>query len=305
MIGDNCMKYKSKSKNLADKFDHLFFDIVDSSPLSVVITDEFHKIEYVNYFFSATTGYEYDEIVGRTPRLLKSGLTPDYVYQDFYKCLKEKGKWSGEFINIKKNGDIYTESSTIFTIVDKLEKKYYVAFKQDITERTKLMENVYLDSTTNLYNRRYLDEQLSPAVVNALDTKQPLSVIFIDLDYFKEINDQYGHSAGDKIISSISIILKTCISEDKDWIARFGGDEFFICLPNKNIDKARYIAKKIRRAIEKEKFEIDTTTVLLTCSMGIEVVDGLNGIESANQLFEIADKKLYSAKHLGKNQIMY
>ena len=139
------MEYIQKSKKLAEKFDHLFFDIVNSSPLSIIITDKDRKIVYVNHFFSQLTGYEYDEVIGENPSILKSDLTPNQVYREMYTSLENDGKWHGEFKNKKKNGDLYVEYASISMIYDKENTPYFIAFKQDITEMVNLNRDVYYE----------------------------------------------------------------------------------------------------------------------------------------------------------------
>lgn len=290
------MEYRLKSEQLAQKFDHLFFDIVSLSPLSVMITDDQYKIEYVNHHFLAVSGYQYEELIGKNPSILKSHLTADAVYRDLYAQLNEVGKWNGQFINVKKNGELYIELATIFVSIDKEQKKHYVAFKQDITEREKLIENAYIDSVSKLYNRRYLDENLPFYVNEAKNLKLPLAIIFMDLDYFKEINDQYGHIIGDEAIQTVAQLLRKKIKEENSWIARYGGDEFIICLPNHAIGDAQRIAKDIRITLKNTEFCIQNNPIHLTCSIGVEALDFDRGIFSAKDLLKIADEKLYLAK---------
>lgn len=294
------MDYDKKIEVLQNKFDNLFLDIINLSPFSVIITDEYHKIEYVNHYFTEITGYNFEELIGRTPSILKSGLTSKHVYQDFYSSLAKNGTWRGEFINQKKNGDVYIGSANIYTIYDKLNKKYFVGIKQDVTEHTRLLESVYIDSVTNLFNRRYLDEQLPKEVANAIQNLETLSLIFLDLDYFKTINDRYGHAAGDKIIYEVASLLRKCIRHNKGWIARYGGDEFVICLPNKSIAEGKKIAHIISEAIKNHQFTLKNQNVHLTASIGLEAVDEENGIKTASDLLQIADQRLYSAKSTRK-----
>lgn len=290
------MEYRLKSEQLAQKFDHLFFDIVNLSPLSVMIADDQYKIEYVNHHFLTVTGYQYEEVIGKNPSILRSQLTADAVYHDLYTQLNEIGKWNGQFINVKKNGELYIELATIFVSIDKEQKKHYVAFKQDITEREKLIENAYIDSVSKLYNRRYIDENLPFYVNEAKNLKSSLAIIFMDLDYFKEINDQYGHITGDEAIQTVAQLLRKKIKKGNSWIARYGGDEFIICLPNHDIGDAQRIAKDIRITLKNTEFYIQNNPIHLTCSIGVEALDFDRGIFSAKDLLKIADEKLYLAK---------
>lgn len=290
------MNHNKELEDLENKFDHLFFDIVNISPFSVVITDEYHRIEYVSPYFTEITGYNFEELIGRNPSILKSGLTSKHVYQDFYDSLAKKGTWNGEFINQKKNGDIYIESANIYTLFDKFDNKHYVDIKKDVTEHTRLLENVYIDSVTSLFNRRYIDEKLPKEVDEAILNSKELSLIFMDLDYFKNINDQFGHSAGDKIIAEVASLLKRYLRKSKGWVARYGGDEFVICLPNKSKLEGSKIAQEISVAIETHSFTYKNMDVHVASSIGVGAIDEENGIKTASDLLRIADQRLYSAK---------
>ena len=295
------MEYIQKSKKLADSFDHLFFDIVNDSPLSIVIADRHRKIVYVNQFFCSLTGYDYEEVIGKNPSILKSGLTPMHVYQDMYATLEKVGKWQGEFKNRKKNGSLYIEYASISMIYDKKKIPYFIAFKQDVTEMVELNENVYTDSTTSLFNRRYLNEQLPIEIQSSVEAKTPLSIIFIDLDFFKKINDRYGHIIGDELIKMVALFLLDNFKQKFSWIARYGGDEFLVCLPKTGKEQAYFIANQVRALIEQKIFKIQEKELSITCSFGVEEISEQNSIRTAEKLLSIVDKKLYLAKFDGKN----
>ena len=295
------MEYIQKSKKLAEKFDHLFFDIVNSSPLSIIITDKDRKIVYVNHFFSQLTGYEYDEVIGENPSILKSDLTPNQVYREMYTSLENDGKWHGEFKNKKKNGDLYVEYASISMIYDKENTPYFIAFKQDITEMVNLNRDVYYDATTDLYNRRFLDRQLPIEIQSTLEKGTPLSIIFMDLDFFKIINDEYGHVIGDELIKMIASFLLDKFRKRASWIARYGGDEFLICLPKTDRKKAFDIGNRLRESLEQHSFNIQNKKISITCSFGVEEISEKNPISSVDDLLSIIDKKLYLAKNKGKN----
>ncbi len=155
------------------------------------------------------------------------------------------------------------------------------------------------DKLTGLYNRRYVDERLPADIVRATMEKLPLSLVFLDLDNLKKINDIYGHSFGDKILTEITNALVKCIRSDIDWAARYGGDEFIICLYNTAKDEAYRITERIRCKISElvisTKEEITTTA-----SLGIYTMEDTP--LTAQELISLADKRMYEAKQLGRNR---
>ena len=159
------------------------------------------------------------------------------------------------------------------------------------------------DSLTGLYNRRYIDERLPVDILNSSLKHQPLSIVFADLDYFKKINDTYGHSSGDLVLKEFAKELKRHIRREKDWTARYGGEEFFICLPNTSLEAAKKVAERIRSSIEKKEFVVDGKPVHITCSFGVYTACNENECMTVDSIIELVDRQLYKAKSHGRNRI--
>lgn len=160
----------------------------------------------------------------------------------------------------------------------------------------------FMDALTDVYNRRYINEKLPVDMLNAALSKHGLSVILADIDFFKNVNDTYGHLAGDKVLQVFSDILKKCLKRDIDWIARFGGEEFLICLPGARVDKAAKIAEEMRSAIESATFNFDGNEIRITVSLGVTTVS-TGEMVTLEELIEKTDKKLYLAKSKGRNRV--
>jgi diguanylate cyclase (GGDEF)-like protein len=178
-------------------------------------------------------------------------------------------------------------------------------FKQVETER-KLLESKQAqyrelsmtDALTGLYNKRYLQAELSRAVEKTLQSGEPVSLIFLDIDDFKKINDRFGHAVGDDILISLAHSMLSCTRES-DMACRLGGDELVIFMPGISKDKAFHVAERIRVHFETESMRIiDGQSINATISLGI--VD-LQRNESAESLIERADSAMYAAKQRGKN----
>lgn len=164
---------------------------------------------------------------------------------------------------------------------------------------TNLEQTTIHDNLTDLYNRKYIYETLTNDIIDALKKKSNLAVIMTDIDFFKKINDTYGHVNGDNILKMFANILKENIRET-DWIARYGGDEFLICLKGVNQKMAYNIVETLRQIIEKEVFKIDNQFISISASFGIYNMN--NKYIDSDELIKKADENLYKAKKAGRNK---
>jgi len=160
------------------------------------------------------------------------------------------------------------------------------------------------DSLTNLYNHRYIYEQLPIDMADAFIQNKPISIIYADIDSFKEINDTYGHIIGDYLLKEVSYIFLQVIQSKTAWIARYGGDEFLISLPFEDGTLATNIAYQIRKKIENKEFILDSCTTKITCSFGVLTLYKENHILSVDEVIKLVDCKLYHAKNSGKNKVV-
>lgn len=159
------------------------------------------------------------------------------------------------------------------------------------------------DALTGIYNRRFVDERLQIDIINNAVHMSSLSLIMADIDLFKDINDTYGHQAGDFILKKIAGELEQCIRTEKDWVARYGGEEFLICLPSTQKDRAIQIAERMRKKIEAKEYEYDGNKIKLTVSFGVHTL--VQNTETDLQaLIGFADKNLYAAKDSGRNKVV-
>lgn len=161
------------------------------------------------------------------------------------------------------------------------------------------------DELTELYNRRFVEERLPKNLCYAHNSKVPLSVIYLDLDYFKQINDTYGHLTGDRILKKIAKFINGKISDEKCWAARYGGDEFLICLPGESSTQAKLMAESIREGIENLKFKVFGNSISVTCSLGISTVTEKKCVQTAEEVIQSADRNLYKAKENGRNCVIF
>lgn len=160
-------------------------------------------------------------------------------------------------------------------------------------------QKVIIDSLTSLKNRRFINERLPTDIIKATIKDWPLSVIFMDVDNLKNINDTYGHTIGDYTLKEVGNSITKFIRDEMDWSARYGGDEFLICLNNVNYIEAQLVADKIRNKIEEILVPGDNDFINLSVSIGIHTMKEIK--LTAEELINEADKKMYKAKR-SKNQ---
>jgi diguanylate cyclase (GGDEF)-like protein len=155
------------------------------------------------------------------------------------------------------------------------------------------------DAMTGLKNRRFLEEYIDTLIATVQRQKTNISILMLDLDYFKMVNDTYGHDAGDTVLKSLAKILKQSVRAS-DIVIRYGGEEFLILLQNTSGDAADQVAEKIRASVEAMKIPVGGTTLQKTISIGI--ADFPNDSETFWQAVKYADVALYQAKETGRNR---
>jgi diguanylate cyclase (GGDEF)-like protein/PAS domain S-box-containing protein len=276
---------------------------VEQSPATVVITDSNGNIEYVNPKFAQLTGYTYAEAIGRNPRILQSGKQPPELYEELWQAISNGKEWRGEFLNKKKNGDLYWEDASISPI--KNEEGFithFVGVKEDITERKQKEETMrqlaYHDPLTGLPNRLLFKDRLTIALAQANRNRQKLAVMLLDLDHFKDVNDTLGHSVGDQLLQAVGKRLSGLLRKN-DTVARMGGDEFLLLLPEiKKLEDPSIIAKRVIGTVRKP-YVINGYKLRITASIGVAVYphDG----QDDDSLMNHADNGMYWAKKDGRN----
>lgn len=279
--------------------------VIDSSLEGIIITDPNLVIQFVNPAFTQLTGYQPEEAIGRTPALLSSGRHDRAFYQQLWRVLRKTGCWRGEVWNRRKTGELFLELLTITTIRnDDGEVSHYAGLFTDITQHRqneeKIRQLAYYDPLTGLPNRRLLDDRLAHAIRQAHRKQQVLAILFIDLDHFKEVNDTYGHAAGDQILTEATRRFQACLRED-DTLARLGGDEFIALLSE--LEDHAHASRIASRLIEANSrpYQVGDARIQLGTSIGISLYpfDGQTG----PVLIEAADQAMYQAKRAGRNQL--
>ncbi|MFO7818868.1 MAG: GGDEF domain-containing protein [Halanaerobacter sp.] len=197
----------------------------------------------------------------------------------------------------------------------KLLKRTQKKLEAEIVERKKAEEKLkavnqklkdmsFLDGLTEIPNRRRFDEVLKKEKNRVLRQEGYLAVLMLDIDFFKEFNDTYGHLAGDDCLKKIAALLSNNLNRASDFVARYGGEEFVVILPHTKEDEAAKIAEKLRIKIEEEKIEHKSSNIsdYVTVSIGAAAIT-VDNRQSAAEFVDAADKVLYRAKNKGRNQV--
>jgi len=168
----------------------------------------------------------------------------------------------------------------------------------------RLQEYSLRDGLTNVHNRRYLDEALPRAVAIAMQRGDALSLLLIDIDHFKRINDTHGHLAGDDCLRDVADVLRQQVREADDFVARYGGEEFVVLLPGAGVETARQRAEALRKAVAQIRVPGYGNPLALTISIGVATLDAATGGNATDDLLRRADHALYSAKQHGRNRVV-
>ncbi len=180
--------------------------------------------------------------------------------------------------------------------------KRIVDLQKELLETNRRLELLSItDGLTKLFNHRHLQDELARAFEESQRYQRPLSFVIVDLDFFKKVNDTYGHAIGDEVLKAISSIFQKSI-RTTDMAARYGGEEFALMLPETMLEDALTFAEQIRASIEASPVETNAGAISATVSIGVATVPN-SRIQSAKELIVAADKALYKAKKSGRNQV--
>lgn len=274
--------------------------VFEGSSEAVLITTPDARIVQVNPAFSVVTGYAAEEVIGRNPRMFASGHQDAQFYRAMWQAVLTVGVWQGEIWNRRKNGELFPEWLSIRSVHDRAGKlAYFVASFSDITETKRTQERLahqtYHDALTGLPNRALFKDRLDRALV-AARAHGKVALLFIDLDRFNLVNDSLGHAAGDQVLKGVAARLKGIVQET-DTIARIGGDEFAILLPEVgHVEQGIAAAEKVRAAFA-QPFVVDGQDVFVSASIGVtrSPEDG----RDADALIQHADAAMYRARKQG------
>lgn len=251
----------------------------------------------VSKAFEQLSGYSKDELIGKKMSIIVNPKRDKTIIKDLWKTILDKQIWEGEIQNKTKDGKYYWLNQHIIPKIntnnDSIEQ--FISIGVDITAKKELEKFASIDKLTGIYNRRMLDSFLQKEIEVSKRHKDNLSLIIIDIDFFKLVNDTYGHLVGDNVLKQLSKIISQNI-RISDIFGRYGGEEFLIICTKTSENNAFVLAEKLRKEIENFKFD---RVGYKTISLGISSLTNNDDIEL---LFKKADEALYKAKNSGRNK---
>ncbi|WP_340120805.1 PAS domain S-box protein [Methylobacter svalbardensis] len=278
--------------------------VFDNSQEGIVITDANNVFLNVNPAFTQITGYAREEVIGKNPKMLSSGRQDKTFYAAMWETLKQKRAWRGEIWNRRKSGEIFAELLSIAAICDDEGRvRRYVGVFSDIsylkTHEAELSQVAYYDALTGIPNRRLLADCMVQAIARAQRSCRMLFVCYLDLDGFKQVNDRYGHEAGDQLLVEVTRRLQEVLRAG-DTVARLGGDEFVVLFNDLAGEReCRQILDRILEIIALP-IVIGSHQVAVSASIGVSFHTSAN--EDGDTLLRQADQAMYVVKQTGKSR---
>jgi diguanylate cyclase (GGDEF)-like protein/PAS domain S-box-containing protein len=281
--------------------------VYQHSSEAMMVSDAGNRIIAINPAFTALTGYDASDVIGQSPRILRSGRQDPEFYRALWDSLNATGRWQGELWNRHKDGTIFAEALSINTIRrPDGAVHWYVALFSDITAKKEaeslIWQQANFDALTLLPNRRMFRDRLEQDLKKSRRDGTLLAILFIDLDRFKEVNDTLGHDKGDLLLVEAARRIRECVRES-DTVARLGGDEFTVALADfVDTSRIQYIAQAIIDSLA-AAFTLGAEEVYVTASIGITLYPA--DATEIHELFKHADQALYAAKAAGRNRFSY
>lgn len=278
--------------------------VFEAAPEGIVIADNEACIVEVNTAFTQITGYSRQELIGRNPRLLRSGHHEPEFYRAMWSALLENARWQGEMWNRKKNGEVFVTHVTIKALEGAPGRRHYIGFFSDITEPRRQQERIeglaYYDPLTGLPNRVLFADRMQRALLAAQRKSGMVAVCCLDLNEFKPINDRYGHMAGDEVLVAVALRLQAAMRAE-DTVARVGGDEFALLLSGvHSASEADALVTRVLQAIAQPCKLKSGDAVSVTASLGVALYPDA-GLD-VDTLLRRADEAMYVAKRKGRAQ---
>ncbi|MFY9810192.1 EAL domain-containing protein [Aquabacterium sp.] len=281
---------------------HKLSSALEQSPYTVLITDAAGRIEYANAAFTHSSGYALKDVLGKNPNMLQSGKTPAATYRAMWSKLQQGEAWHGELINRRKDGSECTESVLVYPVRDEHGTVVnYLAHKEDITEKKAAAERIqqlsHYDQLTGLPNRSLLQERAAHALALAHKHHEPLTLMYLDLDNFKTINEGLGQGVGDLLLREVAQRLRAQL-RDEDTLSRQSGDDFTVVLPGTDQDSAAALATRLLSTLE-QPINLSDQELIVSGSLGIALYpsDG----DTLDVLQTSAESAMYRVKQEGRN----
>ncbi|MAZ04984.1 EAL domain-containing protein [Marinobacter sp. SS8-8] len=276
-----------------------FRTLVDNHPRAIMLSTTEPRIAYVNRMFRAVTGYQADEVLGQSPSLLSSGLQSPEFYQAMWESLERHGRWEGLIWNRRKNGETYPQWLTIYP-VERGNRRFWAGVFTDVGDVAagdeRLASLAYYDPLTELPNRALFQEFLKARVAQRARDSRRFAVLFVDLDFFKSVNDLHGHECGDRVLQHAAHCIQSVLRRG-DVVARLSGDEFSAIIELQSGDDLEGVCQRMIHIFQ-APMVIDHREYFLSASVGAAVYPEHGN--TGSELLQNADRAMYTAKLAGR-----
>lgn len=305
------VKYINKTNavyDLENKVSHFMkiLELYDETIIASIMDIE-GKIKYATSAFSKISGYSKEELMSKKHSIFMHTIYDKESFTSISKAILTGKVWKGELKNKKKNGKEYWVYATISPEYDNSNILIgYTSVRQDITEKKYIETLSITDALTNLYNRRHFDIMFKREIKNSSRHRYTLNFILLDIDFFKQYNDTYGHQAGDEALIKVAACIQTTFKRPDDYTFRVGGEEFAILFNVELKKDALFLANKLRMNIQSLRIEHKNSEVSknLTVSAGLIQIRK-NPKNETIELYKKVDEALYIAKKEGRNKIHF
>jgi diguanylate cyclase (GGDEF)-like protein/PAS domain S-box-containing protein len=275
--------------------------VMDATPLD----DGGPRIVYVNPAFERLMGYAAEEVIGQNPKMLQGANTDDKTRYKIRQAMRQGKGIRTEILNYDKQGnELWLDINLVPLLDDHGKLVYYAAIERDLTDhkrkQSRLEDMATTDGLTGLLNRQAFMQRAEKEYVRTRKYSRPLTVVMIDVDHFKSINDRYGHAVGDDVLRAMSKICQQSL-RGSDVLGRVGGEEFVLLLPDTPQANAIYVAERMREQLEHAPIDIADLQINITASFGVATMR--DDDDDFTTLLERADVAMYDAKHGGRNQV--
>ena len=309
----NVLTYLAKKSTIQNELKNKDFllqqknKIIDNY-IYMTVSDTDGKIVSASQAYLDFTGYKEEEIIGEDHSVFRKDYIDEDVIKNLWETILKDKTWRGELKNHKSSGEEYWISTVISPLYDRNGYKIgYTSIKEDITSRKRLEALSITDSLTSVHNRRFFDHFIKRELKRSVWKKEKFAMLMIDVDYFKEYNDCYGHIEGDKALIAITSAIRNKMGVNVNDIFRVGGEEFAVVILAQDDGYVQKIANDLLRAVESlciphEKSEVSK---YLTISIGVVNLDTYKYNINSDDLYNIADNNLYKAKRAGRNRIIF
>jgi len=294
-ITDNVLKEKELKR---------YMNIINENVL-ISTTDLEGKILSNSDKFSRVSGFEKKELIGNRHNIMRHIDNDDSTYKDLWETIIRGEIWKGQHKNVSKDGRIFWVENVITPNFDEAGKiNTYTSIYNDITAQKEIEELLITDVLTNIYNRRHFNSIFNSELRRSIRHKYSFILMMIDIDYFKQYNDIYGHHEGDRALLAVASTLKNTLHRPEDYVFRLGGEEFGVITTDITKEGALKIAENLKFNVQKLYLEHKGSMVskYITVSIGIKYLE-VNTYLECEEIYKQADNALYRAKNKGRNSI--